>query len=255
MIKRVIEIQPLCFEICQRIRQIEHFPFYFSPFFPVKETKLLLPIKNNFKLVLQQKTTTTTTTTPTTTTNTQLYFLHFLESYSHCLHSLSLLQKNGILYMKWSLDTVEFNETNTPILIDFRHAIFSDCNSLSLDKYLPFLPLDVHVWFFLKKTQKPSLSQLNMEEICQNYCKAFPPPFHKYVMEESMELLLNNQNIQQITTLTPSFQWDIHSMHLFFLWRMIDHPIHNYFLDIIFLKKEITIPFDCCVFLPYFTLN
>ena len=249
MKKRVIEIQPYCLEICQQIRQIENFSFYFSPFFPVPTTNLSLPIKNNFQLVLQQQ---PKQLKQQDNNNNKLLVLNFLEMYSHCQKSLSLLQKKEILYIKWTLDTVEFNDTNTPILNDFRYAIFLN-SALSLDNIeslLSFLPLDVHVSFFLSKTQKPSLSQHNIEEICQKYSLGFPPLFREYVIKESIEFLLNqnNQNNYKSKKINQSFQWDIHAMHLFFLWR-IDHTnttIHNYLLDIILLKRDfiIPIPFD-----------
>jgi hypothetical protein len=167
--------------------------------------------------------------------NPKLFIFHVLDSYSFLLNSLLNLQEIGICFFNLSTKNVFFCENYKPMLRNFETSLlldnYSDIDYLSkiiekIDDYT-YKPIEIHVIFYLIKSNETSLSFSAIDSICNNFISnmsilsLFSQQYKENYYKLSMEYLkkyINKPKIEIITEILKySSTWDNYELSILYL--------------------------------------
>lgn len=181
--------------------------------------------------------------------NPKLFIFHVLDSYSFLLNSLLNLEQIGICFFNLSTKNIIFCENYKPMLRNFETSLLLDkCSDMDyLSKIIEkiedytYKPLEIHVIFYLIKSNETSLSFSAIDSICNNFISnmsilsLFSQQYKENYYKTSMEFLkkfINKPKIDIITEiLKHSNTWDNYEMSVLYL-----HIIGN--ITRVFLLKD-----------------
>lgn len=176
---------------------------------------------------------------------TSKYFIfHLIDSYTHLLEGLLLLDKNNICHFNISNSSILFNINSLkPYICDFNLAFDTnvlvntiksnyDFNFLLklLNKYNNYTlkPIELHLLYFILNNNLITLSYSNIEEIIQNYIKnieifkLFSEKYKKDYYEAALDFFKvyvnENRNTIIIDILTFIDTWDNFSLSIIYLY-------------------------------------
>jgi hypothetical protein len=181
--------------------------------------------------------------------NPKLFIFHVLDSYSFLLNSLLNLEEIGICFFNLSTKNIFFCENYKPMLRNFDTSLLLDnCSDFDyLSKIIEktedytYKPLEIHVIFYLIKSNENSLSFSAIDSICNNFISnmsilsLFSQQYKDNYYKLSMEFLkkyINKPKIDIITEiLKHSGTWDNYELSILYL-----HIIGN--ITRVFLLKD-----------------
>jgi hypothetical protein len=181
--------------------------------------------------------------------NPKLFIFHVLDSYSFLLNSLLDLQEIGICFFNLSTKNIFFCENYKPMLRNFDTSLLLDnCSDIDyLSKIIEkiedytYKPLEIHVIFYLIKTNENSLSFSAIDSICNNFISnmsilsLFSQQYKDNYYKLSMECLKKYINKPKIAIITEilkhSSTWDNYELSILYL-----HIIGN--ITRVFLLKD-----------------
>lgn len=168
-------------------------------------------------------------------TTPKLFIFHVLDSYAFLLNSLLDLEQINVCFFNLSTTNVIFTKNYKPMLRDFN-------TSLLLDKYrdisyfsqiiekisdYTYKPLEIHVIFYLIKSNETSLSFSAIDSICNNFVSnmrilsLFSQQYKENYYKTSMECLkkfINKPKIDIISEiLRHSNTWDNYELSILYL--------------------------------------
>jgi hypothetical protein len=168
-------------------------------------------------------------------TNPKLFIFHVLDSYSFLLNSLLNLEQIGICFFNLSTKNIFFCENYKPMLRNFETSLlldkYSDIVYLSkiiekIEDYT-YKPLEIHVIFYLIKSNETSLTFSAIDSICNNFISnmsilsLFSQQYKENYYKLSMECLkkyINKPKIDIITEiLKHSSTWDNYELSILYL--------------------------------------
>ena len=166
----------------------------------------------------------------------KLYIFYIIDSYSHLLKNLLLLNNNKVCFFNIGYNHIAFNTGFKPILMHFSECLL--INKLNEEEYLTAIldkidnytlkPLEVYILFYLIKNNETTLSYSSIETICEFFVENHPivPLFSlqyktqlfqtccnslkKYINEPKRSIV--NEIIQY------SYTWDNYSLSLLYIY-------------------------------------
>lgn len=165
--------------------------------------------------------------------NPKAFLLYSIDSFSSLLKSLLLLENNNICFLNLSTNNIIFHYEK-PILYHFENSISLSklkeeniCNFIIRMKDFIFLPLDIHVLFYLFKNNLNTLTVSLIKEICSNYIKNIKDLLNlnninkeefNNLCIQSLQKYINSDKIIIINSiLLNSNKWNIYSLSIIYL--------------------------------------
>ena len=167
--------------------------------------------------------------------NPKLFIFYVLDSYSSLLNSFLNLEQIGICFFNLSTKNIFFCENYKPMLRNFDTSLLLDnCSDIDyLSKIIEkiedytYKPLEIHVIFYLIKSNETSLSFSAIDSICNNFISnmsilsLFSQQYKENYYKTSMECLkkyINKPKIDIINEiLKHSSTWDNYELSILYL--------------------------------------
>ena len=167
--------------------------------------------------------------------NPKLFIFYVLDSYSSLLNSFLNLEQIGICFFNLSTKNIFFCENYKPMLRNFDTSLLLDnCSDIDyLSKIIEkiedytYKPLEIHVIFYLIKSNETSLSFSAIDSICNNFISnmsilsLFSQQYKENYYKKSMECLkkyINKPKIDIINEiLKHSSTWDNYELSILYL--------------------------------------
>ena len=159
-----------------------------------------------------------------------------IDSFSHILQGLCLLNKNNICYFNIMPKNIIFleNYREKPLIKNFQYSLI--LNKLSLNYISPFLykledytykPLEIHLLYYLIKHDMNSISYSFIEEFCKHFVEnlhilnLFSENYKKSYREQCVEMMKKyiNRPKQYIINdiLERNDKWDVYSITILYI--------------------------------------
>ena len=168
-------------------------------------------------------------------TTPKLFIFHVLDSYAFLLNSLLDLEQINVCFFNLSTTNVIFTKNYKPMLRDFNTSLLLDkCCDISYFSQIiekisdyTYKPLEIHVIFYLIKSNETSLSFSAIDSICNNFVSnmrilsLFSQQYKEKYYKTSMECLkkfINKPKIDIIREiLRYSNTWDNYELSTLYL--------------------------------------
>ena len=168
--------------------------------------------------------------------NPKLYIFYIIDSYSHLLKNLLLLNNNNVCFFNISYKNIVFNAAFKPILINFDECLQID--NINKEEYLSKIldkidsytlkPLEAHVLFYLIKNNEQTLSYSSIDSICDFFVQNHPIvllfslSYKNQLFQTCCNSLKKYINVPKPAIINEiiqySYTWDNYSLSLLYLY-------------------------------------
>jgi hypothetical protein len=166
----------------------------------------------------------------------KLYIFYIIDSYSHLLKNLLLLNNNNVCFFNISYKNIVFNTSFKPVLTNFDECLLinklneEDYMSKILDKIDSYTlkPLEVYVLFYLIKNNENTLSYSSIDSICDFFVENHPIvsffslQYKKQLFQtccNSLKKYINESKSVIIDKIIQySYTWDNYSLSLLYMY-------------------------------------
>ena len=168
----------------------------------------------------------------------KIFILHILNSYENLLCSLIKLNENNICFFNLSPENIIFSpQTNTPLIRGFNKSICFE-NTIKLKdtilfiikkiKNYTYIPLEVHILFYLIINNEETMTYSLINTICENYINnmnildLFSQIYREKYKNTCLELLkeyINKPKTDIIDVILKyMYTWDNYSLSIIYLY-------------------------------------
>jgi hypothetical protein len=187
--------------------------------------------------------------------NKKKYVLKMVESFKSLLKMTNMLNDSNIIHLNIVPQTILFKEDESLFLTNFaqsfilnkedleRNDLLENLHFSSYDPRKIHLPLEVHLFCYIKEKKYDSISGFNIETVINDWFKSVSlSPLKKYITEEykestlfSLRFLINKpKSVIKHSILCFAPTWNNYSVSIIFLYLLssLDEGLYCYkFID------------------------